>query len=179
MSILGLAFIRPATQGSSVAKKKKASGGAKRPTPRKDLVRNRKARYEFEILEDFEAGVSLKGTEVKSIRAGNVSISESFVRLEGEEAFWVGGNVDEYPWGHSSQHEPKRKRKLLLRKSQLRKLRESVRQKGLTVVPLALYLTERGFIKLEIAIARGKKTRDKRESEKKRQATRDLRRELA
>lgn len=161
-----------------MAKAKKKSGSSK-AVKRQDLVRNRKARYEYEILDTQEAGLVLRGTEVKSIRAGKASLSESFIRFDGTEAYWVSGNVDEYPWGHSSQHDPKRKRKLLLRKSQILKLRELVRQKGLTVIPLALYASARGHIKLEIAVVRGKKIRDKRETEKKRQAERDLRRELA
>ncbi len=156
--------------------KKKGSGGAA-SQKRQDLVKNRRARYEFELLDNYEAGLALVGTEVKSIRAGNASLAESFIRFDGEEAYWVGGNIDEYPWGHSSQHEPKRKRKLLLRKTQLTKLRELVRQKGLTIVPLALYLSPRGMIKMEIAVARGKNVHDKRQTEKKRETERELRRE--
>ncbi|MCA8971659.1 MAG: SsrA-binding protein SmpB [Planctomycetes bacterium] len=160
-----------------MTKAKKKPGGGSKPAKRQDLVKNRKARFEYEILDTYEAGLVLRGTEVKSIRAANASLTESFVRFDGEEAYWVGGNVDEYPWGHSTQHDPKRKRKLLLRKTQLQKLRELVRQKGFTIIPLALYLSPRGHIKIEIAVVRGKKTRDKRETEKKREADRELRRD--
>lgn len=145
---------------------------------RKSLVRNRRARFEYEILERKEAGVVLRGTEVKSIRAGNASLQESFVRFDGEEAYWVGGTVDEYPWGNVQNHDPKRKRKLLLRKPELRKLRALVREGGLTVVPLELYVGRRGIIKMEIALVKGRKHYDKREQQKKKQAARDVRREM-
>ena len=161
-----------------MAKAKKKTNASKAPK-RRDLVRNRKARHEYEILETFEVGLVLRGTEVKSLRAANASLGESFIRFDGHEAFWVAGNIDEYPWGRSSQHDPKRKRKLLMRKGQLRKLHDLVKQKGLTIVPLALYLSPRGLIKMEIAVVRGKKIRDKRQAEKARQAQRDLRRDEA
>jgi SsrA-binding protein len=145
---------------------------------RKDLALNRKARFEFEVLERFEAGMVLRGTEVKSIRAGNVSLDESFVRFDGEEAFWVNGTVEEYAHGNVMNHDPKRKRKLLLRASELRKMRATVRQKGLTCVPLRLYLSPRNLIKMEVALVRGKQLHDKRETEKKRMALREARREV-
>ena len=157
-------------------RQKSKSGKGDKP-PRRELVRNRRARFDYEILERREAGLVLKGTEVKSIRAGNASLAESFVRFDGEEAYWVGGNVDEYPWGNLQNHDPKRKRKLLLRKGELRRLRASVREKGLTLIPLCLYLSPRGIIKLEIGLVRGRKKGDKRQDSRKKEALKDIRRE--
>ena len=115
---------------------------------------------------------------MKSLRAGNASLAESFVRFDGEEAFWVNGTIDEYPWGNVQNHDPKRKRKLLLRRSELRRMRANVRERGHTVIPLAIYLNERGILKMEIGLARGRKRHDKREAQKKKQAAKDVRREL-
>ena len=160
-----------------MAKKKKS--GAKKAEARRDLVRHRRARFEYEILESLEAGLVLRGTEVKSLRAGNASLAESFIRFDGDEAFWVSGTIDEYPWGNALNHDPKRKRKLLLKKREIRKLHQSVKTKGLTVIPLAIYLSPRGYLKIEIALVRGKKTHDKREEQKRKQAQRDVRSEMA
>ena len=158
-----------------MAKGGKAGKGGK--PARQDLARNRKVRYDYEILDSKEAGVVLVGTEVKSIRAGNVSLAESFVRFDGSDAYWVSGTIDEYPFGNRLNHDPKRKRKLLLHRQELAKLRDVVRQRGFTVIPIALYLSQRGLIKMEIALMRGKKRFDKRQDEKKKEARRELRRE--
>ena len=168
--------MRPNPRLRPMAKGTKPRGAGK--PQRKELVRNRKARYEYEILERKEAGLVLRGTEVKSLRAGNASLAESFVRFDGEEAFWVNGTIDEYPWGNVQNHDPKRKRKLLLRRSELRRMRANVRERGHTVIPLAIYLNERGILKMEIGLARGRKRHDKREAQKKKQAAKDVRREL-
>jgi len=161
-----------------MAKAKSKTSKKPKVPKRQDLVRNKKARYDYEILETHEAGLVLVGTEVKSIRARNASLAESFIRFDGSAAYWVNGTIDEYPWGNQLNHDPKRKRKLLLHKRELVKLRASVRERGFTVIPLALYLSPRGHIKLEIALVRGRKTYDKRQQERKRQAARDVRREL-
>jgi SsrA-binding protein len=139
------------------------------------IATHRSSRHEFELFDRFEAGLVLKGTEVKSARAGNVSLDESFVRLDGDEAFWVGGTIREYAHGNVMNHVPNRKRKLLLRRSELRRLKIGVQQKGLTIVPLELYVSPRNILKLEIALARGRKLHDKREKEKKKMAVKEMR----
>jgi SsrA-binding protein len=142
---------------------------------RRRIAVHRSSRHEFELFDRFEAGLVLKGTEVKSARLGNVSLDESFVRLDGGEAYWVGGTIREYTHGNVMNHVPNRKRKLLLRKSELRRLKVGVQQKGLTIVPLELYLSPRDILKLEIALARGRKLHDKREKEKKKLAAKEMR----
>jgi SsrA-binding protein len=143
--------------------------------PGEDLVRNRRAGYEFEILETFECGLVLLGTEVKSLRAKKASLAESYVRIEGNEAWWVKGTIEEYSHGNVHNHAIMRKRKLLLRKSEIKKLKGRVREKGLTLVPLGIYTTGRGFLKMRIGLCKGKKLVDKRQAEKKKQDRREMR----
>ncbi len=137
------------------------------------MYANRRAGFEFELLERFEAGIALTGTEIKSIRAGGVDFRDAFARFHGEELFLEGLYIPPYDKGSYNNHEPRRDRKLLLHKSELRDLRINVTHKGLTVVAVKLYL-KNGRAKLEIALARGKKLHDKRASEREREAKREM-----
>ncbi|KYC36135.1 SsrA-binding protein [Scytonema hofmannii PCC 7110] len=139
---------------------------------------NRQARYLYEILETYEAGIQLTGTEVKSIRAGKVNLQDGYALLRDGEAWLI--NVHISPYTASSQyfnHEPRRTRKLLLRRDELRKLIGKVEQQGLTLIPLKMYL-KRGWVKISIALAKGKKIHDKREDIKKRQDQREMQRAM-
>lgn len=136
---------------------------------------NRKARFQYEILDRYEAGLVLRGTEVKSLRQGKISLDEAYARLDGEELWLIGANIPEYSHGNLSNHEPKRKRKCLLHQRELRKLRESSQVKGLTLVPLRVYFGGRGFAKVTIAVGRGRKLHDKREHLKAKDARREMR----
>jgi SsrA-binding protein len=137
-------------------------------------VENRRARHEYHILESVEAGLVLTGTEVKSVRAGGVSLSEAYARFRGGEAWLVGMHVPPYKAGSFSNAEPNRPRKLLLHKEQIAQLQSRVAEKGLTIVPLRLYFT-RGKAKVQLGVARGKKLWDKRADA----ARRDVEREIA
>jgi SsrA-binding protein len=139
------------------------------------IAQNRRARHEYFILEAFEAGLVLTGTEVKSLRAGRASLAEAYARVEGGEAILVGAHVPEYSHGNRTNHEPTRTRKLLLHKKEIQRLQEGLEQKGLTIVPLKLYW-KNGRAKIEIALARGKKLYDRREDTAKREAQRDMER---
>ena len=137
-------------------------------------IRNKKASFDYEFLETFEAGIVLVGTEIKSIRMGKVSLVDSFCYFVGNELFVKGMNVAKYFWGSWGQHEPMRDRKLLLTKRELRHLRQAVKEKGLTIVAVKLFINEEGYAKLVIALARGKKAFDKRATIKEK----DIRREM-
>lgn len=136
---------------------------------------NKKARFQFEVLDTFEAGLSLRGTEVKVLRQGKISLDESYASIVGDEAFLIGANIPEYSHGNLLNHEPKRQRKLLLKAREIHKLKEKTQQKGLTIIPLKVYFSLRGFAKVTVAICRGKKLHDKRATERERQARRELR----
>ena len=129
---------------------------------------NRKARFNYEIGEVFEAGIALTGTEVKSLRQGKATIAESYADARGGEIWLVNSNISEYRQGGRFNHAPKRPRRLLLHRRQINKLSGAVEREGMTIVPLKLYFNEKGRAKIEIALARGKKLFDKRETEKKR-----------
>jgi SsrA-binding protein len=135
---------------------------------------NRRARYEYAIEETVEAGIVLTGTEIKSIRAGHVNLAEAYARIEHGEAWLIGAHIAPYDQGNRNNHEPRRTRKLLLHRTQIAELTGLTQQKGLTLVPMRLYLRN-GRAKLELGLARGKKAHDKRRSI----AERDMRRELA
>jgi len=138
-------------------------------------ILNKKARFEFEILDKYTAGIVLTGTEIKSIRLSKASIAESFCEFnEFGELFIINMTIEEYAWGTHYNHKPKATRKLLLTKRELKKLEKEVKNVGLTIVPLRLFLNEKGFAKLEIALAKGKKLYDKRETMKDRDNKRDL-----
>jgi len=143
----------------------------------KVVANNRKAGFEYFLLERFEAGLALKGSEIKSIRAGQMSIAESYVDIEnGREAYLVEAHIAPYEQANRYNHDPKRKRRLLLHKKEIRELWNSVRLKGMTIVPTKVYLKD-GRAKIEIALARGKKLHDKRETIAKRDAEREAKRE--
>ena len=134
---------------------------------------NKKARFEYEILDSFEAGISLLGTEVKSLRQSNANFLDSYAKIKNEEIFIVNLHISEYKYGNIQNHEPKRMRKLLLKKQEIRKLESKVLEKGLTLVPLSFYL-KNGKIKLELGLCRGKKLYDKRETIKQRDIERSM-----
>lgn len=138
---------------------------------------NRKARFEFEILEELEAGIMLQGSEVKSIRDHHVSLKEAFCQFRGTELFLLQAHIAEFPQAHARNHLPLRPRKLLLHRRQLDHLHDAVQQQGLTIVPLAMYIKDRR-IKLLIGLARGKKVHDKRASIKDREQKREIQRAL-
>ena len=147
------------------------------PEDIKVIATNRKAGFEYFLLERFEAGLSLRGSEIKSIRAGQMSIVESYVDIEnGQNAFLVEAHIAPYEQANRFNHDPKRKRRLLLHKKQIRELWDAVRLKGMTIVPTRVYLKD-GRAKIEIALARGKKLYDKRETIAKRDAEREAKRE--
>jgi SsrA-binding protein len=134
----------------------------------KIIADNRKARFNYQVLDTMEAGLALTGTEVKSLRAGKATIGESYAGPSGEEFLLFNADIPEYLQANRFNHERKRPRKLLLHKRQINKLIGAVQREGLTVIPLKLYFNEQGRAKIEIALARGKTLGDKRETEKKR-----------
>ena len=143
----------------------------------KTVCLNRRARFEYEILETFEAGMVLVGTEVKSLRQGQASIKEAFADIIEGEAFLVDSHIPPYVLGNIHNHEPKRRRKLLLGKREIQRLGSKTAEKGLTLIPLRIYF-RKGLAKLELALARGKKTHDKRETIRRREAEREMAREM-
>ena len=138
----------------------------------KTVATNRKARFEYQLLETFEAGLVLKGTEIKSVRRGQISLQEAYVRTDGKQAWLVGAHIAPYEHASAFQHDPDREKKLLLNKREIRELYNAVRIKGLTIIPVRVYL-KGGRAKVEIAIAKGKKKYDKREAIKKRDFERE------
>lgn len=142
-----------------------------------EIARNRKAHFNYEIIEIFEAGLVLRGTEVKSIRQKNVNIAESYARIKNGEAFVVGMNISVYERGNIFNHEPLRERKLLMHKSEIKRLTGKLREKGYTLVPLRLYFKS-GRVKIELALAKGKAVHDKRRTIQKRDMDRDMQREI-
>ncbi len=143
----------------------------------KVIATNRKARYEYQFLDTYEAGLVLQGSEIKSIRAGRVSLQEGFVLFEDGEAWLVNVHIAPYDPAHDQNHEPRRRRKLLLHRREIQRLQAGTQEKGFTVVPVRLYLKE-GRAKLEIALARGKKQYDKRQTIAKRDSKRQIERAL-
>ena len=141
---------------------------SKAKSGRRNVAENRKARFNYEIVETFEAGLVLTGTEVKSLREGKANIAESYATEEGGEIWLINSYLPEYLQANRFNHETRRRRKLLLNKREVRKLIGAVQREGMSLVPLRIYFNERGRAKLEIALARGKKLHDKRETEKKR-----------
>jgi SsrA-binding protein len=137
-------------------------------------ISNRQASFQYEFIDKFIAGIVLRGTEIKSIREGKVNLQDGYCYLNNEEMFVKGININPYAQGTHYNHEAARERKLLMKKSELRKLEGKVEEKGLTLVPTRIFINERGFAKLEIALARGKKTHDKRDSIKERDIKREL-----
>ncbi len=141
--------------------------------------KNRRALHEYHVLERLEAGLALKGSEVKSLRDGNMNLSDSYARVDGGEVFLVNCHISEYKSAAFFGHDPIRKRKLLLHRSEIRKLEKKVDEKGLTLIPLRVFFNERGFAKVELGVCRGKQAHDKREAIKNREMDREVRREAA
>ena len=140
----------------------------KKEKPIKVIAENRKARFNYAIEDTVEAGIVLTGTEVKSIRGGKSTIAESYADAKGGEIWLVNANIPEYLQANRFNHEPKRLRKLLLHKKEINKLVGAIEREGMTLIPLKMYFNERGRIKLQIGLAKGKKLHDKRDTEKKR-----------
>ncbi|MGJ8593122.1 MAG: SsrA-binding protein SmpB [Aquaticitalea sp.] len=138
-------------------------------------ILNRKARFAYEIMDKYTAGIVLTGTEIKSIRTGKASIAESFCEFNDKgELFAINMTIEEYAFGNYYNHRPKAERKLLLNKRELKSLNKDVQQKGLAIIPLRMFINEKGFAKLEIALAKGKKLYDKRDTIKDRDNKRNL-----
>jgi SsrA-binding protein len=141
--------------------------------PQRISISNRKARHDYFIIEAFEAGIVLTGTEVKSLRQGNANLQDSYAELRSGEVWLEGMHINPYEHGSIYNHEPRRKRKLLLQKKQIRKLLGGLKEKGLTLIPLSVYF-KGPYAKVELALARGKKSYDKREAIAKRESDRDI-----
>lgn len=137
-------------------------------------IKNKKAYFEYEILETFTAGLQLQGTEIKSVRAGKAGLVDSYCQFFRSELYVKNMHIAEYFFGSINNHEAKRERKLLLQKRELNKLERKIKESGFTIVPLRLFLNEKGIAKLDIALARGKKTFDKRETIKQKDSKRDM-----
>ena len=144
----------------------------------KTLAQNRKARFEYEIQNTIEVGIVLEGTEVKSIRAGQINLAESFCRIDDNlQVYLMNAHISKYDHGNRNNHDPIRARRLLLHRSEIRRLYGQLKEKGLTLIPLKIYI-KGGIIKLELALRRGKKLHDKRQSMKKRDTQREIERAL-
>jgi SsrA-binding protein len=159
-----------------MAKTASPKASSNRPEERRKVVAtNRKARYDYEMLDVYEAGIALQGTEVKSLRAGHVSLNDAFATVTDGEVWLRGLHIPEYTQGSWTNHEPRRTRKLLLHRGEIERLIGKIREGGLTLVPLSLYFNE-GKVKCELALAKGKKSYDKRSDLAKRDADREIQR---
>lgn len=139
-------------------------------------IKNKKAWHNYEIIDKYEAGISLVGSEVKSLRLGNADLNASYVKIIGGQCYMVGSKIEQYKQASYNNHQPDRDRKLLLHKAQIRKLTGKLEQRGFSLIPLTIYFNDRGLAKVEIALARGKKLYDKRESLREKDQARDLQR---
>jgi SsrA-binding protein len=137
-------------------------------------IKNKKASFEYEFLEKYTAGIQLVGTEIKSIRAGKANITDAYCFFRNNELWIQGLHIAEYSWGSCNNHDPKRERKLLLNRKELNKLERKAQDKGLTIIAIRMFLNEKAYAKLEIALARGKKMYDKRQDIKQKDAKREL-----
>ena len=137
-------------------------------------IQNKRARFEYNLLDKYVAGLQLSGTEIKSIRNNKVNLSDSFCSFKGNELFIVGMHIDEYEFGNYANHQSTRDRKLLLNKQELEKISKKLKDVGITIVPLRLFTNDKGWAKIEIATAKGKKLHDKRNSIKERDIQRDI-----
>lgn len=140
----------------------------KAPTQNKNIAENRRARFDYAIEDTFEAGIMLLGTEVKALREGRANIAESYASVEGDEIWLINANIPIYEPASQFNHEPKRHRKLLLKRKEISRLQAETQRKGRTIVPLKLYMNDKGFVKLLIGIGTGKRNIDKRDTQKKR-----------
>ncbi|MBP3853227.1 MAG: SsrA-binding protein SmpB [Erysipelotrichaceae bacterium] len=143
----------------------------------KTVAENRKARHEYELFDRYEAGIELKGTEIKSIRAGRVQLKDSYISIRNNQAHIKGMHISPYEFGNRFNHAEERDRRLLLHKNEILKLDQATRIKGFTIVPLRIYI-HHGLAKLEIALAKGKNVRDKRQSQKEKDANREIQKAL-
>lgn len=143
----------------------------------KVVATNRKARFEYFLLETFEAGIALRGSEIKSVRAGQISLAEAYVKVDGKEAWLIDAHIAPYEQASVFNHEPRRPRRLLLHKNEIKGLWDTVRQKGVTVIPIRVYLKQ-GRAKVEIAVAKGKKLYDKRADIARKDTEREVQRQL-
>ncbi len=164
---------KPTSPGKPAKKKK-----GKDPPAGKTIAENRKARHNFELLEKLECGLVLHGSEVKSLRHGKLSLDEAYVRFQGNELWLVNADISEYRQANLWNHDPKRKRKLLVNKKELNRLGDKAMAGGLTLVPLRAYFNARGIVKIMVAVARGKKTHDKRQTLKTQEARRQIDRQM-
>ena len=146
----------------------KRGGARKTDDGGKVVAENRRARHDYDIIETFEAGLVLVGTEVKSLREGRANIAEAYVSPEGGELWLINADIPEYRFGNINNHEPRRKRKLLMHKREIKHLTDEVQRRGRTIVPLKMYFNGKGIVKLLIGLARGRKKHDKREAVKRR-----------
>ena len=160
------------------------AAGQPKKAPAKDagpgiqvVARNRKARHQYDIVESVECGIVLTGTEVKSLRAGKLNLETAYGRIDGDEVFLMQAEIQEYLFGNRANHDPKRKRKLLLRKREIVRLKAATAEKGLTLVPLQVHF-RRGFAKVDLAVAKGRRDFDKRHALKAKDAKREVQREL-
>ena len=151
---------------------------AKNKAPKPKHIDNKKARYNFIILDTIEAGIVLVGTEVKSLRAGTASIDEAFARIDGDKIVLCDCQIEPYVYGNTQNHEPKRKRTLLLHKRETKKLHQQVRLKGLTLIPLSIYFNDRGIAKVKLGVAKGKTHGDRRQDMKKKDQKREMARAM-
>jgi len=140
------------------------------------VIKNKKAQFEYELMQIFTAGIMLTGTEVKSVREGKANLTDSFGFFQNGSVWVKNMHIAEFKQGSHNNHEPKRTRKLLLNKAELRKIESRLKEKGTTLIPVQLYFNERSYAKLDLAVARGKKSYDKRESLKKKDLDREMRR---
>ena len=147
---------------------------AQQQSPNKLLSENRQARHNYTLLETYEAGIALLGTEVKAVKTGKVQLKEAYADIEGNEAWLLNAHISEYSHGNRENHQPMRRRKLLLHRGEIEKLHSKIREKGLSLIPLKLYL-KNGKVKCELAVAKGKKQHDKREAERAREAQEEAR----
>lgn len=143
-----------------------------------DLANNKRAFHDYEILETYEAGIALLGTEIKSLREGGASLQESYVKILKNEAYLLGAHIAPYHFGNIYNHQEKRDRKLLLHQYEIKKLKKAIQEKGLTIVPIAMYLNNKGICKVKIGIAKGKKLHDKRADIKAKEEKRFVQREM-
>lgn len=137
-------------------------------------IQNKRAKFEYNILDKYVAGLQLSGTEIKSIRNSKVNLSDSFCSFKDNELYIIGMYIDEYEFGNYTNHSPKRERKLLLNRYELDKIRKKIVDLGLTIIPLCLFINDKGWAKIEIAVAKGKKLHDKRNTIKDRDIQRDI-----